>query len=84
LVGNVAEEKRTIEGNLARLERSYANGSFADRNWQACNYSLQVLERFGYVTLISCQLETGRTHQIRKIFKTHRTSLFLMSVMAVT
>jgi 23S rRNA pseudouridine1911/1915/1917 synthase len=24
--------------------------------------TLQVLERFGYVTLISCQLETGRTH----------------------
>jgi len=25
----------------------------------------QVVERFGYVTLISCRLETGRTHQIR-------------------
>jgi 23S rRNA pseudouridine1911/1915/1917 synthase len=25
----------------------------------------KVLERFGYVTLISCQLETGRTHQTR-------------------
>jgi 23S rRNA pseudouridine1911/1915/1917 synthase len=25
----------------------------------------KVLERFGYVTLISCVLETGRTHQIR-------------------
>ena len=25
----------------------------------------QVIERFGYVTLISCRLETGRTHQIR-------------------
>jgi 23S rRNA pseudouridine1911/1915/1917 synthase len=25
----------------------------------------KVLERLGYVTLISCKLETGRTHQIR-------------------
>ena len=25
----------------------------------------RVLERFGYVTLVECQLETGRTHQIR-------------------
>ena len=25
----------------------------------------KVLERFDYVTLISCRLETGRTHQIR-------------------
>jgi len=25
----------------------------------------RVIERFGYVTLIECKLETGRTHQIR-------------------
>lgn len=25
----------------------------------------KVLERFGYITLIECKLETGRTHQIR-------------------
>lgn len=25
----------------------------------------KVLERFGYVTLVQCELETGRTHQIR-------------------
>jgi len=28
----------------------------------------KVLERFGYVTLVSCRLETGRTHQIRAHF----------------
>ena len=28
-----------------------------------------VLERFGYVTLVECRLETGRTHQIRVHFK---------------
>jgi len=25
----------------------------------------RVIERFGYVTLLQCELETGRTHQIR-------------------
>jgi 23S rRNA pseudouridine1911/1915/1917 synthase len=28
----------------------------------------KVLERFGYVTLVECKLETGRTHQIRAHF----------------
>jgi 23S rRNA pseudouridine1911/1915/1917 synthase len=28
-----------------------------------------VIERFGYVTLVECLLETGRTHQIRAHFK---------------
>ncbi|MGY5252558.1 RluA family pseudouridine synthase [Sphingobacterium spiritivorum] len=31
--------------------------------WSVTHY--RVLERLGYVTLIECQLETGRTHQIR-------------------
>ncbi|MEH6308534.1 RluA family pseudouridine synthase [Olivibacter sp. CPCC 100613] len=31
--------------------------------WSVTHY--KVLERLGYVTLIECQLETGRTHQIR-------------------
>jgi 23S rRNA pseudouridine1911/1915/1917 synthase len=35
-----------------------------------------VLERFGYVTLISCQLETGRTHQIRVHLKHIGHTLF--------
>jgi 23S rRNA pseudouridine1911/1915/1917 synthase len=29
----------------------------------------KVAERFGYVTLVECKLETGRTHQIRAHFK---------------
>jgi 23S rRNA pseudouridine1911/1915/1917 synthase len=29
----------------------------------------KVLERFSYVTLVECKLETGRTHQIRAHFK---------------
>ena len=36
----------------------------------------KVLERFGYVTLIACQLETGRTHQIRVHLKHIGHTLF--------
>ena len=35
-----------------------------------------VLERFGYTTLISCELETGRTHQIRVHMKSIGHTLF--------
>ena len=36
----------------------------------------KVIERFGYVTLISCKLETGRTHQIRVHMKHIGHTLF--------
>ena len=36
----------------------------------------KVIERFGYVTLISCRLETGRTHQIRVHMKHIGHTLF--------
>ena len=35
--------------------------------WSVTHY--KVLERLNYVTLIECQLETGRTHQIRAHMK---------------
>ena len=35
--------------------------------WSVTHY--KVLERFNYVTLVECQLETGRTHQIRAHMK---------------
>ena len=36
----------------------------------------KVLKRFGYVSLISCRLETGRTHQIRVHLKFIGHTLF--------
>jgi RluA family pseudouridine synthase len=69
--GNVAEEKGTIEGNLARhLKDRMQMAVFADPEiGKPAVTHYKVLERFGYVTLISCQLETGRTHQIRAHLK---------------
>jgi 23S rRNA pseudouridine1911/1915/1917 synthase len=42
--------------------------------WSVTHY--KVLERMGYVTLIECQLETGRTHQIRAHMKHIGHTLF--------
>ncbi|OAB29049.1 ribosomal large subunit pseudouridine synthase D [Flavobacterium fryxellicola] len=69
--GNVTEEHGTIEGNLARhLKDRMQMAVFADPEiGKPAVTHYKVLERFGYVTLISCQLETGRTHQIRAHLK---------------
>jgi 23S rRNA pseudouridine1911/1915/1917 synthase len=69
--GNVAEEEGTIEGNLARhLKDRMQMAVFADPEiGKPAITHYKVLERFGYVTLISCRLETGRTHQIRAHMK---------------
>ena len=69
--GNVKEEEGTIEGNLARhLKDRMQMAVFADPEiGKPAITHYKVLERFGYVTLISCILETGRTHQIRAHLK---------------
>jgi 23S rRNA pseudouridine1911/1915/1917 synthase len=57
-------------------KRPYANGCFADSEiGKPAVTHYKVLERFGYVTLI-CQLETGRTHQIRVHLKHIGHTLF--------
>jgi 23S rRNA pseudouridine1911/1915/1917 synthase len=65
--GDFDEESGTITGNLARHPKNrlemtvYEDGS---QGKEAITH-YKVLERFHYVTLVECQLETGRTHQIR-------------------
>ena len=65
--GNVKEDEGTIEGNIARhLKDRMQMAVFADPEiGKPAVTHYKVLERFGYVTMVSCVLETGRTHQIR-------------------
>jgi len=65
--GDVAEEAGTIRAHVGRHKRfrklfdAYPDG---EAGKEAITH-YKVLERFGYVTLVQCELETGRTHQIR-------------------
>lgn len=76
--GNVEEDEGTIEGHIGRNPKNrlqmvvFPNGE--DGKEAVTHY--KVLERFGYVTLISCRLETGRTHQIRVHMKYIGHTLF--------
>ena len=65
--GTVKEDEGTIEGNIARHVKDRMQMSvFEDPSiGKHAVTHYKVLERFGYVTLVSCILETGRTHQIR-------------------
>ncbi|MBN1650717.1 MAG: RluA family pseudouridine synthase [Bacteroidales bacterium] len=69
--GNFEEDNGTIDGNLARNPKNrlqmtvFPEGEIGKH--AVTHYRL--LERFGYVSLIECQLETGRTHQIRAHMK---------------
>lgn len=65
--GNLASDEGTITGNIGRSPKDrlrmhvFADGSdgkHAVTHWR-------VVKRYGYVTLVECRLETGRTHQIR-------------------
>jgi 23S rRNA pseudouridine1911/1915/1917 synthase len=76
--GNVKEEEGTIIGNIARhVKDRMQMAVFADPEiGKHAVTHYKVLERFGYVTLISCKLETGRTHQIRVHLKHIGHTLF--------
>lgn len=68
--GDVPDEG-TIEGHIGRSLKNrkvmdvFPEGDFGRH--AVTHY--KVLERFGYVSLVECKLETGRTHQIRVHFK---------------
>ncbi len=78
--GNVTEDEGTIEGNIGRhpknrLQNTVFEGDEADKGKPAITH-YKVIERLGYVTLVSCRLETGRTHQIRVHMKHIGHTLF--------
>ncbi|MBJ34196.1 MAG: RNA pseudouridine synthase [Flavobacteriaceae bacterium] len=76
--GDINDEKGTVDGHLGRDPRNrllmtvFPDG---DQGKPAITH-YEVLERFGYVTLIKCVLETGRTHQIRAHMKYIGHTLF--------
>ena len=69
--GNVEDEEGTIEGNIGRsLKNRLQMDVFPDGDFgKHAVTHYKVIERFSYVTLVECRLETGRTHQIRAHFK---------------
>ena len=76
--GQVAEAEGRIEGNIGRSLKNrmqmtvFANEEFGKP--AVTNYKVE--ERLGYVTLVRCTLETGRTHQIRVHMKHIGHTLF--------
>jgi 23S rRNA pseudouridine1911/1915/1917 synthase len=76
--GNIEEEEGTIEGNIGRsLKNRLQMTVFPDGDFGKHAVShFKVLERFNYVTLVECRLETGRTHQIRAHFRYIGHTLF--------
>ena len=66
--GNVKGDEGRIEGNIGRDPKDRLRMAvFAPDSGigKPAVTHYRVIERFGYVTLIECILETGRTHQIR-------------------
>ena len=76
--GDVKEDEGTIEGAIGRHPKNRLQMAVFEDNSQGkeAKTHFKVLERFGYVTLIECQLETGRTHQIRAHLKFIGHTLF--------
>ena len=65
--GDFKEESGTIEGHIGRNPKNRLGMTVfpeGEHGKHAITH-YKVIERFGYVTAVECQLETGRTHQIR-------------------
>ncbi len=76
--GDFKEDEGYVEGNIGRNPRDRKSMlCFPDGQYGKPAFTrYRVIERFGYVTLIECKLETGRTHQIRVHMKHINHPLF--------
>jgi 23S rRNA pseudouridine1911/1915/1917 synthase len=65
--GNLKEDEGTIEGNIGRsLKNRQVFTVFPEGDYgKPAVTHYKVIEKLGYVNLVECVLETGRTHQIR-------------------
>lgn len=76
--GELKDEEGSIEGHIGRSLKNrkvmtvFPNGEYG--KYAKTHY--KVLERFGYISLVECKLETGRTHQIRVHFQHIKHPLF--------
>jgi 23S rRNA pseudouridine1911/1915/1917 synthase len=65
--GRLKEPEGTITGNIARSQKNrqvFTVYEDEEHGKHAVTH-YQVIEELGYVSLVECRLETGRTHQIR-------------------
>ncbi len=70
--GDVKEDEGTITGDIGRSQKDRKVYRVYDEEEGFGKHAIthyKVIERFRYVTLVECKLETGRTHQIRVHFK---------------
>ena len=76
--GDVIQDNGSINGNIIRNPKNRLQMSVSKdiKKGKKAITNYNVIERFGYVTLLSCKLETGRTHQIRVHLKHIGHNLF--------
>ena len=63
--GNIKEDSGTVNAPIGRHPIDRKKMSINEKNGRNAVTHYRVLERFGEYTYIACELETGRTHQIR-------------------
>jgi len=76
--GDMKEDEGSIEGYIGRdLSDRTRMKAYSDPSLGKHAIShYRVIERLGYINLVECRLETGRTHQIRVHFQSIRHPLF--------
>ncbi len=77
--GHVENEVGTIVGNIGRSLQDRKQMAVFQPDSGVGKHAVthyRVLERLGYITMVECRLETGRTHQIRAHFKHIGHTLF--------
>ena len=76
--GEPKQDSGTIEGNIGRsLKNRKVMSVFEDGSYgKNATTHFKILEKFGYLSLVECKLETGRTHQIRVHFQYIKHPLF--------